>query len=169
MKTGRWREERSTGDKCHFHAIWIPIKYRSIDFELPHLIAQHEVWLARGNRFVVMWPVECAQIDWPYLFFFLHSRMSISAAAVATTQVAMATRYAPIFRPQESASIARFRHIHGTKIMMYENNTALAMITNHKTKSGIFILFRSDFIQYDAIQMLAVDMPILPPLRRAGG
>ncbi len=53
--------------------------------------------------------------------------------------------------------------------MMYENNTALAMITNHKTKSGIFIPFRSDFIQYDAIQMLAVEMPILPPLRHAGG
>ncbi len=53
--------------------------------------------------------------------------------------------------------------------MMYENNTALAMITNHKIKSGIFILFRSDFIQYDAIQMLAMEMPTPPPLCHAGG
>jgi hypothetical protein len=95
--------------------------------------------------------------------------MSISAAAVATTQLAIAIRYAQILKPQEDGSIASFWHTHGTTIMMYENNTALAMITNHKTKSGIFILFRSDFIQYDAIQMLAVELPILPPLRRAGG
>jgi len=47
--------------------------------------------------------------------------------------------------------------------MMYENNMALAMITNHKTKSGIFILFRSDFIQYDAIQMLAGVGPFSRP------
>jgi len=95
--------------------------------------------------------------------------MSISAAAVATTQLAMAIRYAQILKPQDDGSIARFLHTKGTKIIMYENNAALAMITNHKTKSGIFILFRSDFIQYDAIQMLAVEMPILPPLRHAGG
>jgi len=117
-----------------------------------------------------MWPVEDARIDWPGLFFsFPHSRMSISAAAVATTQLAMAIRYAQIFKPQHDGSIASFWHTQGTRIMMYENNTALAMITNHKTKSGIFILFRSDFIQYDAIQMPAVDMPTPPPLRRAGG
>ena len=81
----------------------------------------------------------------------------------------MATRYVPIFRPQEAASIARFRHTQGTKIMMYENNTALAMITNHKIKSGIFILFRSDFIQYDAIQMLAMEMPLFPALASRRG
>jgi len=77
--------------------------------------------------------------------------------------VAIAIRYAQIFKPQEEGSIARFWHTQGMKIMMYENNTALAMITNHKTKSGIFILFRSDFIQYDAIQMLAVEMPLPRP------
>lgn len=93
----------------------------------------------------------------------------MSAAAVATIQLAIAIRYAQIFKPQEAGSIASFWHIHGMKIMMYENNMALAMITNHTIKSGIFILFRSDFIQYDAIQMLAVEMPTLPPLCRAGG
>ncbi len=81
----------------------------------------------------------------------------------------MAIRYAQIFTPQDDGSIASFWHTQGTKIMMYENNMALATITNHKIKSGIFILFRSDFIQYDAIQMLTVDLPILPPLLRAGG
>jgi len=75
----------------------------------------------------------------------------------------MAIRYAQIFKPQDDGSIASFWHTKGTKIIMHENNMALAMITNHKTKSGILILFQSDFIQYDAIQMLAVEMPTLPP------
>jgi hypothetical protein len=91
------------------------------------------------------------------------------AAAVATTQLAMAIRYAPIFRSQDDGSIASFWHTQGMKIMIFENNTVLAMITNYKTNSGIFIPFRSEFIHYDAIQVLAVEMPILPPLGRTKG